>query len=55
MALATTPVVTLFWPDDANEFGFVYGWDNPLIVVAGVLVCDVRTRSPPLLWIGSHP
>lgn len=31
---------TILWPADVKNEGYLYGWDEPLVVVAGVLQAD---------------
>jgi hypothetical protein len=40
---------TVLWPDDTeNLCGFLYGWKEPLVLVAGVLGHDYAVGSPCL-------
>jgi hypothetical protein len=38
----------LLWPDDLTQSGYVYGWESPVVCVAGVLEAhSVRIVADP--------
>jgi hypothetical protein len=53
LADRTMMTLTIFWPTDVNDDGFCYGWDKPMICVAGVLQSRSVSSIRVFFW-SSH-
>lgn len=40
---------SIFWPCDVARSGFCYGWDHPILCVAGVLEAEEDSHAEALL------